>query len=102
MTKLTISTTEAKKALKFNAGAEKARAALERKLSNDEFLGAGSWMVAIIYKNHVSFEVLQSGIIFPVGDITSISDFVESDGRRIKTVWADPETGEQFPLEWVD
>ena len=102
MTKLTISTTEAKKALKFNTGAEKARAALERKLNKDEFLGEDSWMVAIIYKNHVSFELQSKGTIFPVGDIISVSDFFESDGRRIKAVWEDPETGEQFPLEWVN
>ena len=99
---ITISTLEAKKALKFNTDAEKARAALERKLKKDEFLGEGSWMVAVIYKNRVSFELQSKGTIFPVGDITSVSDFFEPDGRRTKAAWEDPETGEQFPLEWVN
>jgi len=99
---ITISKLEAQKALKFNTGAEKARAALERKLKKDEFLGDGSWMVAVIYKNRVSFELQSKGTIFPVGDVTSVSGFFEPDGRRTRAAWEDPETGELLPLEWVD
>jgi len=98
MDELTVSKEAFKQAQEYNKKKAYNREKAEKKLRNGEFLGNGTWMVAVIGKKSIWFES-QDGKTQFQNQTVALRGLVDKNGTPCDT-WENPETHETHQLVW--